>query len=96
MTTEITLSRGVVRVSIFLIIMTCWYFAFWWGAIPATLFYLWRYTAYEMVFLGILIDMQFMPGTIFPYYTLVFTVSVILSVLVKPYVRPRTFTYEIE
>jgi hypothetical protein len=80
----------------FVVVMSCWYFAFWWGAIPLTLWYLWHYHAYELIFLGILIDIQFLPGTIVPYYTLGFIVLVTFSVFLKPMIRPHTYTYEIE
>lgn len=91
-----SLRQWLVRIGGFIALAACWYFAFWWGAIPLTLLYMWRYAAYELIFLGILIDIQFLPGTIFPYYTTVFTAFVCLALLLKPFVRPRTATYEIE
>jgi hypothetical protein len=81
---------------IFIGISFLWYFALWWGAIPLTLVYLWRYPGYELVLLGALIDIQFLTGIAIPYYTLGFIALVVAAIIIKPLLRPRAITYEIE
>ncbi len=84
------------RICLFILISGSWYFAVWWCAIPLTIAYVWYYQGYELIVLGVLIDIQFLSGIRIPYYTFIFLLLVIVAHVIKPMVRPRHSFYEIE
>lgn len=75
------------RVLIFLVLIYLALFSSWYWWLPLAIFYsLWR-PAYELIALGLLIDVQFGMGTAsFPFiYTVVMTALVLGVELLKPY-----------
>jgi hypothetical protein len=64
-----------------------WYFNILLVAVPLSLWYLYHYRAYEFIFLGVLIDIYFLPETLVPLYTLIFTSTVVGMEFLKPQLR---------
>jgi hypothetical protein len=69
---------------------TAWYFSFWLLAVPFLFLYTYRFQAYELIGVGLLLDMQFLPSGYIPYYTLFFTSFVICAEWIKPQLRARS------
>ncbi len=80
----------ILRTFCFVLASTLWYFSFWWFAVPFLFFYTYRFRAYELIGLGLLLDMQFLSIGYIPYYTLFFTAWVIGAEWIKPQLRART------
>ena len=85
-----SLFQCIIRIVYFIFATTLWYFSFWWFAIPFLVFYVYRYRAYELIGLGLLLDMQFLTTGQVPYYTLFFTGTVLAAEWLKPQLRART------
>lgn len=73
----------ITRFIFFLIIAGLWYIGLWHIAGLTTFIYLFLYIGYEILFLGLLIDAQFMTGMV-PLYTLTFIFMFILAEWLKP------------
>ncbi|MES2966860.1 MAG: hypothetical protein V4668_03665 [Patescibacteria group bacterium] len=61
-----------------------WYFSILLLAFPLTLWYLLNFKAYELIALGMLIDMYFMPIRLIPVYTICFAGAFIIIEIIKP------------
>lgn len=59
-------------------------------AIPLSVWYLYNFRAYELVGLGLCIDVYFLFTPTLPYYTLGFLGAFILMELLKPRLRKNT------
>ncbi len=77
------------RIFLFLSIIVLWYVGLFWFSLPICLWYVYRYTAYELLVLGVCIDIQFQSYISVPFYT---TVSLIL-VLLFEWLRPHLSGY---
>ncbi len=85
-----SLKHFFIRALYFITATALWYFSFWWFAVPFVLFYVYRCRAYELIPLGLLLDMQFLTIGHIPYYTLCFTGAVLAAEWLKPQLRSRT------
>jgi hypothetical protein len=65
----------------------------WWLSVPLSLWYIVRYRAYELIFLGFCIDVHFAPSFPLFYYTLTATVLVCFGVFLRPRLRQRSGFY---
>lgn len=77
------ISSLFIRIGLLLLTAGLWYMGLWPIAIVLTLLYFIRYLAYEMIILGLIIDIHFMTGII-PWYTILFCVIFLLSECLKP------------
>lgn len=77
-----------IRIALFLLTAGLWYIGWWPIAGIVTLVYLFRYLAYEIVILGLILDIQFMTGLV-PWYSLMFAVAFI----VVEWCKPRLLAY---
>jgi hypothetical protein len=77
----------LIRSLTFITVTICWYFSFWWCAIPLSIWYAYQFRAYELVVLGLLIDIEFSVNFDLPLYTLGFLVLFIIMEWIKPRLR---------
>lgn len=68
----------LLRIILFFAVSGTWYAGLWLIAGVLTVVYVFRYDGYEIVFLGLLLDIQFMTGMI-PWYTFAFTGAFIIA-----------------
>lgn len=86
------MSRSILLRVIFLLLLAgLWYGGFLAVAAILTLVYSFRYTAYELIVLGWVIDMQFSTGG-WPVYMLVAATLF----LVVEWIKPRLLAYTVE
>lgn len=85
-----TTRQFLIRTGSFIALTTCWYFDALWLALPLTLWYCYYYRAYELIVLGIFIDVQYLAGVDIPYYTLGFTFACGAAEWLKPKLRRNT------
>jgi len=78
------------RALLFLIITVLWYVGLWWVSLPLCLWYTYRYTAYELIVLGVCIDIQFQVYTSWPYYSIFGTTLVIIVEWLRPHLAVYT------
>lgn len=78
------------RLTLCVLVMGSWYYGAWLFALPLTLWYAFRYPAYELCVIGALLDIQFYTGDFVPYYCLSAVVIVALFRTGGPIFRPRT------
>lgn len=76
-----------IRTLTFITLSLVWYFGLFIIAVPLTIWYLYTFRAYELVFLGILIDAYFLSTVSIPYYALGFLGGFICMELLKPSLR---------
>lgn len=74
----------LLRLGWFVSLAGVWYSDFWLVGSLLTAFYLFRYSGYEIVLLGLALDIQFMTGSI-PWYTIFFFIGLSISQVTKPY-----------
>lgn len=81
----------IIRVLSFIVVFLCALFFPFWVFLPAAVVYGFVYAPYELMLIGVLIDVQFGDvGTSTGYlYTAVTAVSAIMVVLAKPHLRFR-------
>lgn len=84
----------ILRSISFLCVVTAWYFDVWWIGIPLSAWHYFHYRAYECVFAAICIDIQFMTGFTWPWYTMGAVFAFVGAELIKPLVR-RTVTIQL-
>jgi hypothetical protein len=77
----------LIRIVTFLTLSIMWYFGSMIIALPLSVWYLYNFRAYELVFLGMLIDAYFFSVVGIPYYTLGFLSAVVCMELLKPSLR---------
>lgn len=81
----IYLTRGFVFIAVvYLLIMGWWYI--W---VPLMVWYLYRYTAYELLLLGWFIDYGFGTASTWPWYLTFFA----LALVVAEWLKPRLVVY---
>ena len=78
------------RFLLLFILMGSWYYGAWLVALPLTLWYTYRYPAYELVVVGVLLDIQFYTGDFIPYYGISAVLFVAAFRLGEPHFRSRT------
>ena len=83
MTAATTLIRGLTFATLTLV----WSFGFLWLAVPLSVWYIYQFRAYELVVLGVLIDVHFLTTTALPLYTAGFLMAVGIMELLKPRLR---------
>lgn len=76
-----------IRIFSFIILSLLWYFGMFIVAVPLTVWYVYTFRAYEIIFLGIVIDAYFLSTVATPYYTLGFLGGFIFMELLKPSLR---------
>lgn len=76
------------RIFFYLLMAGLWYGGLWLLAVIATSWYLYRYTAYELIVLGWCLDVQFMTGII-PWYT----VGAALAFVFIEGLKPRLLSF---
>jgi hypothetical protein len=81
----------ILRSISFICLVTAWYFDVWWIGVPLAAWHFYHYRAYECIFIAVCIDVQFMTGYTWPWYTIGATCGVIIAEFLKPLVR-RTVT----
>ena len=74
----------LLRFSLFLTITILWYTGLFWLGLPFVLWATYRYMPFELVLIGILIDLQFMGDAHVPVYTLFAIVWSALAYWLKP------------
>lgn len=79
----------LVRFFTYLAITIFWYFSFWWCAVPLTIWFAYQFRAYELIILGLLIDIEFSVIIDKPWYTLSFLGLFIIMEWLKPRLRNR-------
>ena len=75
--------------------MTTWYFNVWWLAIPLLAWHCYHYRAYEIVLVGLAIDVQFMYHVGIPWYTLGALLTLVCAELLKPMLRQQGTRFNI-
>lgn len=85
-----TTRQFLIRTGSFIVLTLVWYFDVLWLAILGTLWYSYYYRAYELIVLGVLIDVQYRSGVSIPYYTLGFTLLCVAAEWLKPKLRRTT------
>lgn len=88
------ITSHIIRALTFLVISSAWYFNLVLLAGPLTIWYVYNYRAYELIALGLLIDVYFLAQVSVPYYTLIFLAVVLLCEWLKPQLRKQG-VYEI-
>lgn len=83
------MSNYFLRGIFFFTIVILWYVGGFWISLPLCIWYSYRYTAYELVVLGVCIDVQFQSYISWPLYT---TVSLSLVVALE-WLRPHLVLY---
>lgn len=78
-----------IRIIVFITLVFLWYFNVLLVAVPLTIWFLYNFRAYELIALGLLIDIYFWSPVITPCYTGGFLLSVIGMELLKPRLRNR-------
>ena len=78
-----------IRIIVFITLVFLWYFNVLLVAVPLTIWFLYNFRAYELIALGLLIDIYFWSPVITPGYTGGFLLSVIGMELLKPRLRNR-------
>ncbi len=81
------------RVISFLCLLVAWYLDVWWLGSILLLWHCYHYRAYEVIVLGILIDVQFTTGLTVPWYTLGFSSALLFSESLKPLLRTNKVTH---
>lgn len=71
------------RILLFILMTGFWYAGWWQVGGVVTLIYLFRYLGYEVVLLGLFLDIQFMTGVV-PWYTIAFAAIFVLVEWCKP------------
>ena len=77
------------RSVLFLVMTILWYIGFFWYSLPILLWYSYKCTPWELLLLGLLVDIQFMTFGTLPWYTLFSFLWIILTV----WLRPKFITY---
>jgi len=77
------------RIIFFMGVAGLWYSGIWVLAGLVTVLYFFRYTAYEVVFMGWCLDIQFMTGDV-PWYTLAFAGLFLCIEWLKPHLVAYT------
>jgi len=62
----------LLRLITLILITNLVFWGFVWWTIPIIIFYCYRYTGYELIVFGILLDAYFVQLNIFPLYSLIF------------------------
>jgi hypothetical protein len=86
---SMTTTQFFIRSLFFLTIMSSWYFGLGWLGLLLSLWYLYHYRAYELILLGLFLDIQFSVMPHLPVYTPLFLGLFLLSVWIKPKLRQR-------
>jgi len=82
-----TFFTSILRATLCLLLMGSWYYGAWLVAVPLTLWYAFRYPAYELGVIGALLDIQFYTGDFIPYYFIGSVVLVVSCRLLGPLFR---------
>ncbi len=82
-----TVTYIIVRCISFITLASGWYFDVWWIGIPLMLWHCYHYRAYELMVLGVLIDIQFLVLYSVPWYTIGFTLVFAAGEYIKPLMR---------
>lgn len=83
------MKQFLLRVIFFLLIIILWYYGLFWLSIPLCAWYCYLYDGYELIVLGICVDVQFQVYVTWPFYTIV-SVAMVFSLL---WLRPRLSVY---
>ena len=75
------------RLAVFLALCVVWYFNLLLVALPLTVWYLYHFRAYDLIVLGLCIDIYFWSAIFMPYYTVGFLGAVLLIEVIKPRLR---------
>jgi hypothetical protein len=75
------------RSLIFFTLAIVWYFNVLLIAVPLTFWYMYNFRAFELIALGLLIDVYFWSPALTPYYTVGFLAAVAFMELLKPRLR---------
>lgn len=84
----------IIRFFSIFILTILWYANVLIVAIPFTVWYLYQFRAYEIIFVGLLIDLYFQVGFSTPWYTVMALLAVIFMEVTKPFLRKHK-QYEI-
>lgn len=79
----------IVRSMFFLLITVLWYTGLFWLSLPLCAWYCYRYDGFELIVLGVCIDVQFQVYGGWPFYT---TASFVVVFLLQ-WLRPRLSVY---
>lgn len=77
------------RIICFSIIALVWYFNVLLVAVPLSIWYAYQYQSYEIIILGVVIDIYFMAFSSLPYYTLGAVGLVCGMQILKPFLRTK-------
>ena len=72
------------RSVLFLVITIFWYIGFFWYSLPILLWYSYKYTPWELLLIGLLVDIQFMTFRALPWYTIFSLFWIIITVWLRP------------
>jgi hypothetical protein len=81
----------ILRSISFICLVTAWYFDVWWLGAPLLVWHSFHYRAFECLLIAICIDVQFMNGYTWPWYTIGAVLVLVAAEAMKPLVR-RTVT----
>ena len=76
--------KSLLRPTLFILILTAWYFGLFLGSIPFLIFYSYKYNPYELVLIGFLIDIQFTTFGQVPFYSLFSIFWLGVTIWLKP------------
>ena len=85
-----TLTQLLIRIISALCIMVALYLDVWWLAGFITIWHVYQYRAFELIVIGLCIDIQFMAGIGIPWYTIGGMSIVLGAELLRPMLRNNT------
>lgn len=80
------------RIFLFCITVLLFFSPLWWAGFVVAGYYMMRYTGYELVLIGVLLDALL--GTAFAPVPFIYTTVLIVLLLCVLFIRPRIFVHE--